>query len=201
MNVDPRYPPADFLQLMRIGSVSNSGRASTLYHSRLKGWFMKYRMKQRWFSIREQVGIQDETGREAFRINGRAFSLGQKLSFFDHHNNELAFVSRKISPAGPAFEIYHGDDLQAVVPQNLSTSMRCKLATDAPAPDDLHAEGNFTAREYTFTREGRPVGRVSKSLYQSRETYQVEVGRGEEDILLLASAAVIDLCCQNSAVE
>jgi uncharacterized protein YxjI len=161
---------------------------------------MKYLLKRKWFSLASDVAIQDENGREAFRINGRAFSFGKKLSFLDRHRNELAFINQKMVDGGPSYEIYHSDDLQAVVRENLLTVARCKLAADAPAPDDLHAEGNFTDHEYTFTREGKPVGRVSKSLFPRRDSYGVEVGRGEDEILLLASAAVIDLCCHKASL-
>jgi len=161
---------------------------------------MKYLLKRKWFSLPSDVAIHDENGREAFRIDGRPFSFGKKLSFLDCHHNELAFINQKMVDGGPSYEIYHSDDLQAVVRENLATAARCKLAIDAPAPDDLHAEGNFTDHEYTFTREGKLVGRVSKSLFPRRDSYGVEVGRGEDEILLLASAAVIDLCCQKAGL-
>jgi len=96
---------------------------------------------------------------------------------------------------GPAFEIYHGDDLQAVVPKENFSRSHCKFCAEVSAPDDLHAEGSLDGQEYTFTREGRAVGRVSKSLFGSG-SYGVEVGRGEDELVLLASAFVIDLCCQ-----
>jgi uncharacterized protein YxjI len=162
---------------------------------------MKYQLKRQWFTLPSQVPIQDENGREAFRIGGRPFYFGKKLSFLDRHDNELAFINQKMVDGGPSYEIYHSDDLQAVVREDLLTVDRCKLAADAPAPDDLHAEGNFTDHEYTFTREGKPVGRVSKSLFRRGDSYGVEVGRGEDEVLLLASAAVIDLCCHKSRLQ
>jgi uncharacterized protein YxjI len=155
---------------------------------------MKYALKQKWMSLKDDFPIVDEKGLEAFRVDGSA-AAGKKLSFRDRRDNELAFISQKMHSTGPAFEIYHGDDLQAVVRQDGFSLQRCKFACDGSAPDDLHAEGNLTAREYTFTREGRPVGRVSKSLFGA-DTYGVEVGRGEDELMLLASAFVIDLCCQ-----
>jgi uncharacterized protein YxjI len=157
---------------------------------------MKYMMKRRWFLLGGERPIFDEKGREAFRLNGSAFSVGQKLSFKDGRDTELAFVSQKTQDGAPTYEIYHGNDLQAVVRKTGFSNDRCKLSIEAGAPDDLHAEGNLTEHEYTFTREARPVGRVSKAWFNKGATYGVEVGRGEDELLLLAGAVVIDLCCQ-----
>jgi uncharacterized protein YxjI len=157
---------------------------------------MKYALKQKWMNLRDSFSIIDEKGLEAFRVNGSAMT-GKKISFRDRKDNELAFIHQKSNPAtGPAFEIYHGDDLQAIVRKDGFSQQKCKFTADASAPDDLHAEGDFSQREYSFIREGKKVGRVSKSLFGNSGVYGVEVGRGEDELVLLASAFVIDLCCQ-----
>jgi uncharacterized protein YxjI len=157
--------------------------------------YMKYALKQKWFSLGKKFPIVDEKGLEAYRVDGSAMAIGKRMSFRDNKNTELAFISQKMHSTGPAFEIYHGDDLQAVVRKDNFSLSHCKFSADASAPDDLHAEGNLNGQEYTFTREGKPVGRVSKSLF-GLGSYGVEVGRGEDELVLLASAFVIDLCCQ-----
>jgi uncharacterized protein YxjI len=156
---------------------------------------MKYALKQKWFSLGKKFPIVDEKGLEAYRVDGSAMSVGKRMSFRDRQNTELAFISQKMHSTGPAFEIYHGDDLQAVVRKDDFSLKHCKFCAETSAPDDLHAEGSLDSQEYTFMREGRPVGRVSKSLFGSG-SYGVEVGRGEDELVLLASAFVIDLCCQ-----
>ena len=177
---------------------------------------MKYQVPLRWFApAGDEVRIVDERGRQAFRLDGELSSAlvptpgrpagdperGRRLSFRDRRGDEVAFVTRKQLPgtAGAAFEIYHGDDLQAVIRRDGCSPKRCRFMADGPGPDDLHAEGDLTGREYTFTREGKPVGRVSRKLVSAAGTYAVEVGRGEDEVLLLASAVVIDLCCQPDA--
>ena len=161
---------------------------------------MKYALKQKWFSLGKKFPIVDEKGLEAYCVDGSALSVGKRMSFRDRENTELAFISHKMHSTGPAFEIYHGDDLQAVVRKDTFSLDHCTFCTEVTAPDDLHAQGNLDAQEYTFMREGKPVGRVSKSLF-GRGSYGVEVGRGEDELVLLASAFVIDLCCQTRSAS
>ena len=66
---------------------------------------------------------------------------------------------------------------------------------DVPGPNDLVAEGNFLDREYAFTRHGQPVAQVSKRWFRLTDTYGIETAPGEDDVLILCAAVVIDLCC------
>ena len=62
-----------------------------------------------------------------------------------------------------------------------------------PGPDDLEAKGNFIDHEYSFERGGRQVARVSKKWFSFSDTYGIEIDDREDDVLVLASAVVIDL--------
>jgi uncharacterized protein YxjI len=68
---------------------------------------------------------------------------------------------------------------------------------DVPGPDDYEAQGSFLDHEYTFRRHGRMVASVSKKWFSFRDTYAVEIADGEDAVLLLASAVVIDQMCHD----
>jgi uncharacterized protein YxjI len=50
---------------------------------------------------------------------------------------------------------------------------------------------NFAEHEYTIERDGDKVAEVSKRWFRVRDTYGVEVFPAQDDILILAAAAVI----------
>src|SRR6185295_8309319 len=66
---------------------------------------MRYQMRQKLFSFGDDFVIKDETGRDVFFVDGRAFSIGRKLSFQDMAGNELAFIREKLLSLGPGFVI------------------------------------------------------------------------------------------------
>ena len=57
---------------------------------------------------------------------------------------------------------------------------------------DLHIQGNIVDHEYTIARDGTKVAEVSKRWFRARDTYGVEVAPAQNDVLILATAAVID---------
>jgi uncharacterized protein YxjI len=47
--------------------------------------------------------------------------------------------------------------------------------------------------EFTFSRSGRVVAVASKQFFSWTDTYGVDIENGEDDVLILASAVVIDM--------
>ena len=156
---------------------------------------MRYVMKQKLFCWGDDFTIKDDQERDVFFVDGKAFSIGEKLSFQDMAGNELAFIRQKLLAWGPTYEIYRGSELAAVVKKHLFTFLNCKFTVDVPGPDDLEAEGNFLDHEYRFTRGGRIVATVSKQWFSWTDTYGVEGADGEDAVLLLASTVVSDMVC------
>lgn len=156
---------------------------------------MRYVLKQKFWSWGDDFTIKDASGQDVYFVDGRAFSWGDKLSFQDTQGKELAFIRQKLLSWGPTYEIEVHDRLVAVVKKHLFTLFRCKFTVDVPGPDDLEAQGSFLEHEYSFERHGREVAAVSKRWFSWTDTYGVDIATGEDDVLILASAVVIDMVC------
>jgi len=159
---------------------------------------MRYIMKQKLFCWGDDFAIKNEAGADVYFVDGKAFSIGDKLSFQDMQRNELAFIRQKLMSWGPTYEIYRGGALAAVVKKELFTLFRCRFTVDVPGPDDYEAQDNFTDMEYTFTRQDEgQVAQVSKRWFSWADTYGVDIANGQDDVLLLASTVVIDMVCHS----
>jgi uncharacterized protein YxjI len=156
---------------------------------------MRYMMKQKLFAFGDDFVIKTAEGEDAFFVDGRAFSIGDKLSFQDMQGNELAFIRQKLLSWGPTYEIYRSGELQAVVKKKLITLIHCRFIVDVEGPNDLEAKGSFTDHNYEFTRNGQRVAEVSKRWFSWTDTYGVDIAEGEDDVLILASTVVIDMVC------
>jgi uncharacterized protein YxjI len=156
---------------------------------------MRYLLKQKLLSWGDDFTVKDEAGSDVYFVDGKAFSIGDKLSFQDMQGHELAFIKQKLLAWGATYEIYRDDRLAAVVKKEVFAFLHHRFIVDVPGPGDLEAEGDFLDHEYAFSRDGRVVASVSKRWFAWSDTYGIEIADDEDHILILASAVVVDQAC------
>jgi uncharacterized protein YxjI len=154
---------------------------------------MRFVMRERILSWGDDFTIRDGEGREVYHVDGKVLSFGDKLSFNDRDGRPLVAIHQKLLSIGPQYEIVRGGEVVAVVKKHLFSFLRTRFSVDVPGPDDLEATGNFLQHEYTFTRGGREVARASKKWVSLSDTYALDIDEGEDAVLILAAAVVIDL--------
>lgn len=158
---------------------------------------MKYRMKQDWIAMGDDFTISDETGRVVAKVDGKVFSIGNKLSFEDPSGRELGVIQEQLLSLRPSYEILRDGHVLAVVKKDFFNLFRCSFTVDVPGPNDLEAQGNLLDHDYEFTRNGRVVAKVSKSWFSFTDSYCIDVAHDEDPFLIVASAVVIDVCCHS----
>lgn len=158
---------------------------------------MRYVMKQHILSWGDDFTIRDENGRDAFHVDGKVFSFGDSLTIYAASGGEAARIEQKLLSWGPTYEVYRNGNHVATVKKKLLTFLRDTFYVDVPGPDDLEAHGNILDHEYEFTRHGDTVARVSKRFFSWSDSYGVDIAEGEDDVLILAAAVVIDLVSHN----
>lgn len=154
---------------------------------------MRYIMKQKLISLGSDFNIKDELGNDVFFVDGKAFTIGKKLSFQDMDGNELAFIKQKLVSWGPTYEISLHGSPYATVKKELFTFFHDKFTVDVPGPNDLEVKGDFLDFEYEFTRQGEVVASVSKEYFSVTDTYGVDINDDEDEILILVTTVVIDM--------
>lgn len=155
---------------------------------------MRYVMKQKLFAFGDDFTIKDGDGNDRFFVDGKVFSLGDKLTFEDMRGRELARIEQKLLSFGKTYQVLRGDKSIATVKKKKFTFFRDVFDVEDAAAGDLDAKGDFFDHEYTFTRDGRSIATVSKRFFSFSDTYGIDIAEGEDDVMLLACAVVIDLC-------
>ena len=156
---------------------------------------MRYVLKQKLLSFADDYYIRDESGADIYYVDGKVFSIGNKLSFQDLQGHELAYIRQHVLSLTPTYEIFRDGKLAAKIQKHLFALIHHRFSVDVPGPDDLEAEGNFFDHEYVFRRGGTVVATVSKQWFTFADTYGIEIADGEDEILILASAVVVDEAC------
>jgi uncharacterized protein YxjI len=153
----------------------------------------RYQMRQRMISIGDDYTIENDRGERVFKLDGKALRVRKTIRFEDMDGNELVKIQERMLRVRDSMEIEGPDGNRvAMVHKAMITPLRERWVIDVEGGQDLHAQGNFVDHEYTIERDGDKVAEVSKRWFRVRDTYGVEVAPGENDILILASTAVID---------
>ncbi|MDB4914544.1 MAG: hypothetical protein JWM95_2188 [Gemmatimonadetes bacterium] len=152
-------------------------------------------MKQKLLSWGDDFYIKDENEHDVYFVDGKAFSFGDQLSFQDLNGHELAYIRQQLFAWGKTYEITRNGAVAAIVKKELFALFHHRFTVDVPGPDDLEAEGDFMDHEYTFRRGDRVVATVSKQWFSWTDTYGIEIADDEDQVLILASAVVVDQAC------
>lgn len=119
---------------------------------------MRYVLKERLFDLGDDYAIRDESGREVYRVDGKVFTIGDKLVLEDRDGNALATIRKKLISFRPAYEIHRDGRHAATVTKALFSPFRCKFSVDVPGPGDLEARGLASEKTQRTPRTPRTAG-------------------------------------------
>ena len=152
-----------------------------------------YVIRERFFSIGDDFDVMDEHGNKVLHVDGKVFSVRNKLIIEDLAGTELASVHRHLVALRPTYEIRVGGEKAAEIRKKLFTPFHDRFTIDVPGPNDLEMRGNLLEHEYTIERGGVEVAAVSKRWLTIRDTYAVQIAAGEEPLLIIGSVLALDL--------
>ncbi|HSD01303.1 MAG TPA: LURP-one-related family protein [Gaiellales bacterium] len=158
-----------------------------------RGDATRYQMREKLLSIGDDSWIEDESGRRAYKVNGKALRLRRTLVIEDSSGNELLKIQDRPVHVRDVMEI-EGPDGQslATVKKAMITPLRERFSIDVAGGAEMSAHGNIVDHEFEIESDGTKVAEVSKKWFRVRDSYGVEVAPGQNDALLLAVTVCID---------
>ena len=158
-----------------------------------RGEATRYQMREKLLSIGDDSWIEDESGRRAFKVNGKALRVRQTLVFEDPQGQELATIQDRPVHVRDVMEIEGPDGSSlATVKKAMVTPLRDRFSIEVAGGTELSAHGNIVDHEFEIEADGTKVAEVSKKWFRVRDTYGVEVAPGQNDALILAITVCID---------
>ncbi len=158
-----------------------------------RGDATRYQMRERLLSIGDDSWIEDEDGRRAFKVNGKALRVRQTLVIEDPQGHELAKIQDRPVHVRDVMEIEGPDGSSlATVKKAMVSPLRDRFSIDVAGGAELSAQGNIVDHEFEIEADGTKIAEVSKKWFRVRDTYGVEVTPGQNDALILAITVCID---------
>jgi len=153
-----------------------------------------YQMRQKLVSIGDDFWIEDDHGNRAYKVDGKAIRVRDTLIFEDAHGTELAKIQTRVARVRDTMEIEGPDgSTVATVKKAVVSPIRDRFTVKVGNGPDLEVKGNILDHEYTIEGDGGKAAEVSKKWFRVADTYGVEVGDGQNPVLILAVTTVLDM--------
>lgn len=150
----------------------------------------RYKMRQKIAAIGDDFWIENGQGERTYKIDGKALRVRQTLIFEDRNGNEIYKIQERMLHVKDSMEIEDARGSRvAMVKKALITPVRERWSVDIPGAKDLEVQGNILDHEYRIGH----VAEVSKKWFRIADSYGVEIDPGQDDGLILAVTAVIDM--------
>ena len=157
---------------------------------------MRYVLKQRPWTLRDAFSIRDESGKKVYRVRGKMVSVSDKLTLRSMEGEKLATIRQKVVSRIPRYRIRRGGRLVAEVKKRPLAVIKDRFKVNVKdGSPNIEIAGNLLEHEYTIRRQGKKIARISKKWVSLSDCYGIQIKEGEDDVLILACALIVDLIC------
>ncbi len=156
---------------------------------------MKFHIKERAWTLREEFIVRDQGGRPAFKIKGKFFHIGDNLLVIDQDSHqEVAHIKQKVLALTPHYEIYQNGVHWASLHQKLLHIFGDRFKIKLENGETYHIDGNIWNWDFTVSNErGDLLAQIGKKISLFEDSYGVEVAQNVEVPLIIALAIAIEM--------
>ncbi|MEU9855246.1 LURP-one-related family protein [Streptomyces sp. NPDC047974] len=151
---------------------------------------MKYLVRDKFFAIGDDYWIEDEDGRPAFLVDGKALRLRDTLELKDRDGRVLVTLRQKLVSLRDAMTIERDEQPLATVRRKRLSLLRNHYRVTLVDGTELDVSGRILDREFAVEYEGELLAHISRRWFRVRDTYAVDVVREDADASLLIAVAV-----------
>jgi uncharacterized protein YxjI len=149
----------------------------------------RYRMVEKLISIGDDFWIQNDNGQRVFKVDGKSLRVRDTLVFRDSQDIVICKIQQRLGRIRDTMEVEGPSGQQmAIVKKAMITPLRDRFVVKVGNGPDLEVEGNIVSHEYRIGS----LATVSKKWFRVRDSYGVEVGPGQNDLLILATTVCIE---------
>ncbi len=150
----------------------------------------KYLVRDRIFGIGDDYWIEDEHGRHAFLVDGKALRLRETFELKDPERRVLITVRKKMLALRDTMTIERDDAALATIRRKRLSLLRNHYRVELVDGTELDVSGKILDREFAIEYDGELLAEISRRWLTVRDTYAVNVVRDDTDPALLIAIAV-----------
>lgn len=162
---------------------------------------MKFHIKERAWTIREEFIVRDQGGQPVFKVKGKFFHIGDNLRILDEASHEeVAHIKQKVLALTPHYEIYQNGAHWASLHEKLLHLFGERFKIKLETGETYHIEGNIWNWDFTVSNErGDLLAQIGKRISLFEDSYAVDVAQGVDVPLMIALAISIEMIRHHEA--
>ncbi|MFV0528677.1 MAG: LURP-one-related/scramblase family protein [Lachnospiraceae bacterium] len=149
---------------------------------------IKLYIKQHVFSWSTRFTVKDESGRDAYFVEGELFSWGKKLHVYNANQVEVIYIQQKLMSWLPKYHIFIQGTQVAELVKEL-TFFKPQYSVHGLG---WNVEGEFWGHEYTVSRGNVPVVTIAKEWFTWGDSYALSIANDRDVLPALAVVLAID---------
>jgi uncharacterized protein YxjI len=152
-----------------------------------------YLIRKKLIALGDDFWVEDDEGRRAFHVDGKALRLRKTFVIETPEGEELVRVQERRLTLRRTMTIERQGEEVATVRKALLTPLRDRYEIELAGGGVLNARGDLLDHEFSISWENdAPFAEVSKRWYAVRDTYGLSVEPDQDAVLALAIAVCID---------
>jgi uncharacterized protein YxjI len=151
---------------------------------------MRFLVRDRLLGFGEDYWIEDEHGRKAFLVDGKAMRLRDTFELKDPQGRVLIDIRQKMLALRDTMVIERDGAPLARIKRKRLSLLRNHYRVSLVDGTELDVSGKILDREFAIDYDGELLAHISRRWLRLRETYGVDVVREDVDPALLIAVAV-----------
>lgn len=151
---------------------------------------MRFLVRDRLLGFGDDYWIEDEHGRKAFLVDGKAMRLRDAFELKDPQGHVLIDIHKKMFALRDTMVVERDGRPLATVRRKRLSLLRNHYRILLTDGTELDVSGKILDREFVIEYEGELLAHISRRWLRVRETYGLDVVRDDADPALLIAVAV-----------
>ena len=151
---------------------------------------MKFYIKQKVFTLKDQFSILDASGNPVYNVVGKMFSLSNKLQLQNLNGSVVLHAKKQVLRFLPKYFIYtpHDEEIATVTRK---FGLRPKFEVEA-GTDSLRVEGSFFAHSFQIFKDDVIVASITKKVISWGDSYEIDIDDINNTEIYLFIVIVLD---------
>ena len=143
---------------------------------------MKLYIKEKRFSLRDQLLVQDEQKEALYTVKSERIAIGNKVHIYDQSKENVLSIEEKKIGFSPKYMIYQQDEKVAAVKKEANL-----IASDYVIEKiDWKIKGNVEKEDYEIKKGFSKIASFKKKRFSYGDSYVLDIEEKENAQLVLA---------------